>query len=657
MRLLRSLFLLIFPNALCLAQTTPPAPPAAIYPTRIATLNDLQEAANLAYSTLTAPAAATDTALSVAAPGVFPIPTTITVDSEIVRICGKTTNQLTVCANGRGVEGTVANQHAAGTYVEQRMTATFHNQMAAEVMAIEKRGYNTKYITDFGAVCDGVTDDAPAIRAAIAAAITGPNNEYLGGAVYFPDAGNLPPQLPSASCGVKSSIIVPAGVRLIGNGTLQGPFLAALPGGTWSTYEDITTYQNHTFLLQVGQITSGSNFGVSIEHLGVAGNGYVQTTIWSENLEEASGLFDVSANGFTQFGVDFLGYGTQNSFIQTITTNPAPGAVNTTAIRWVGGNSRQRISDMTLQGGGAGTQQHSDAMYLVGDFKVNNVHCELYDTCVHAYQGLIDTELIDNNGTNTVVNSLVIEPGVAGTFLETSGLQTEICDKSIPGTGSCAGATNVTNITAYGGNQAVGFHSTSTVLNGTYLSLANGVGALLPKLILTGNLTLDGQLQMGHQSIIDMGGSLGLILNNSNPLGLQIQSNTTTGYGTREGGGLCLGGGGFAGNPSLGNVMAGACTDGGTAIATAPTSAGMLLSGGKGILYANVGLLVDYPFQPNGMAQWDAYSFQFAPTPTPPPCATINDHGRLWINSSVSPYRVEYCIDTGWVYVTTNPGP
>lgn len=88
---------------------------------------------------------------------------------EIVKITARAGDALTVV---RAQEGTSATGFAAGTRVELRITA----------QAVYDAGAATGVsVKSYGAVGDGIADDAPAIRATIAAAIAGG-----GGVVFFP---------------------------------------------------------------------------------------------------------------------------------------------------------------------------------------------------------------------------------------------------------------------------------------------------------------------------------------------------------------------------------------------------------------------------------------------------------------------------------------
>jgi len=125
--------------ALCATVMWAQNPNTAVYPNAVATDTDLLVGENLVQSPLTANITATSTTLPVANAAIFRVPTAVTIDSEIIKICAKDTaaNTLTVCSGGRGFDRTTAASHTSGTMVRATIAAHYHNQVAAEIKAIE----------------------------------------------------------------------------------------------------------------------------------------------------------------------------------------------------------------------------------------------------------------------------------------------------------------------------------------------------------------------------------------------------------------------------------------------------------------------------------------------------------------------------------------
>lgn len=121
---------------------------SAKYPNSIVSQADLGIATNLAETTLLLGINSTATTLSVASGAQFRPGSYVSIDNEIVAICGVSGNTLTVglssCPNvdGRGLDQAngagAAVAHLAGRPVQSRITAWHHNQAAAEILALEQ---------------------------------------------------------------------------------------------------------------------------------------------------------------------------------------------------------------------------------------------------------------------------------------------------------------------------------------------------------------------------------------------------------------------------------------------------------------------------------------------------------------------------------------
>jgi len=113
-------------------------PNTAKYPTAVPTDTDLQVAKNLlgASLTLTAGIDASTLTINVNDGSLVPTPGVVRIEFELIQICSKAGNVLTVCASGRGFDGSVAATHNSGTALSNVVVAAHHNQLAAEVKAI-----------------------------------------------------------------------------------------------------------------------------------------------------------------------------------------------------------------------------------------------------------------------------------------------------------------------------------------------------------------------------------------------------------------------------------------------------------------------------------------------------------------------------------------
>jgi hypothetical protein len=139
--------------AMCCAQT-------AVFPNAVVDNGTLLKVSNRAQTTLAGTLTSGGTTINVISTTSFPgslsttNSTAVVIDSEVIKICGSTSNTFTVCTSGRGFDGTAAASHNSGAIVNGYLISVHHNQMAAEVTALETslgaNLINTHVITDAG---------------------------------------------------------------------------------------------------------------------------------------------------------------------------------------------------------------------------------------------------------------------------------------------------------------------------------------------------------------------------------------------------------------------------------------------------------------------------------------------------------------------------
>ena len=112
-------------------------PNTAKYPAQLATDQDLLVARDNSTSTLTAGINSTTLSIPVADGSKFTAYELVTIDSELILICSVSGNTLTVCSGGRGFGGTTAAAHDSGAAVDGFINAWHHNQLAAELKAVQ----------------------------------------------------------------------------------------------------------------------------------------------------------------------------------------------------------------------------------------------------------------------------------------------------------------------------------------------------------------------------------------------------------------------------------------------------------------------------------------------------------------------------------------
>lgn len=114
-------------------------PNTAAFPTTIATDQNLGAAKRISNSTLSASINSSTLTVNVASGAQFLQYEIIRIDSEEMMICSIASNTLTICTGARGYNGTTAASHTSGSTVYGVITSWHHNQMAAEIKAIETR--------------------------------------------------------------------------------------------------------------------------------------------------------------------------------------------------------------------------------------------------------------------------------------------------------------------------------------------------------------------------------------------------------------------------------------------------------------------------------------------------------------------------------------
>ncbi len=157
----------------------------AVFPGSVATYNQVYVASDNASTPLTGPLDNATLLLNVTSTAAFAVPTLLTVDSEQMLACTKTATTFALCASGRGVAGTAAVAHLSAAKVSVRVSAAFHNNLAAELIAAETKLKNEyPSLKDKGCKGDNFTDDTVCAQAAIDASIANKTALYCSGGPY-----------------------------------------------------------------------------------------------------------------------------------------------------------------------------------------------------------------------------------------------------------------------------------------------------------------------------------------------------------------------------------------------------------------------------------------------------------------------------------------
>lgn len=110
-------------------------PNTAVFPSRTAADTDLFVASNNSSTTLNGSLTSSATSITLTSGTGFTAPVIVAIDTEIIHCTTLTTNTLSGCT--RGSESTIGASHSSGATVTNIISAWHHNQIAAEVKAIE----------------------------------------------------------------------------------------------------------------------------------------------------------------------------------------------------------------------------------------------------------------------------------------------------------------------------------------------------------------------------------------------------------------------------------------------------------------------------------------------------------------------------------------
>jgi hypothetical protein len=114
----------------------------SIFPNREATDQDMGVVTDQGASNLTGPVTATALTIPVANGLLFKAFNIPVVEGEKVLVCSVTPTALTICPNGRGLDGTVAAPHASGKPIYNLVHQTYPNRSRLEIEALEHIWFN-----------------------------------------------------------------------------------------------------------------------------------------------------------------------------------------------------------------------------------------------------------------------------------------------------------------------------------------------------------------------------------------------------------------------------------------------------------------------------------------------------------------------------------
>ena len=467
---------------------------------------------------------------------------------------------------------------------------------------------------DFGAVCNGSTDDTAALNAAI----TYVANSTNGGIV----------RLPPGTCLVSSTITLPNAVSLIGQDILTTGIRAS------------SNFPTGIAVINMGP-TNTNGFATHysvLENLEIDCNNVASIGVYSNTMQEGSYIDNILVYNFMLYGIDLEGYGVQNTYVRNIYMVPGPSATTAIGIHLNSVQNRTVIEKTTIAANNAAPLRSSPAIYLenYSTAAIRDIHCEDYTTCIKIDSGsvadvsnvmgaanqpeLVQFTATSYGGTATNITATLPITNVGINDLLHSNKLTQAQEVSTQFYASGSSTTGGT-----------GVHSLGNVLT-TSPYLTNSFA-----LLSAGNFTI-GNMKMLPDTT---GGSL--FQTSTTGALLQNSSLATSGY---PGGGLHLVGNGSANDPSAGAISAGVTHD--MSIFTARASSANIIgmSGGSINFFADAGLSSGSTYTPHSQMNVGPSGVQIVGKASDPGCTASSHVGRLWNNTSGTPSVLQTCVAT-----------
>jgi hypothetical protein len=572
----------------------------------------------------------TATTLPVASGSGFAVPGYATIDNEIIAICAKSGTTLTVgfstCPNvdGRAADSTSASTHSVTAKVQQRIVAQTENQQNAEIIALATHFQrHFRSVLDFGAKCDGSTDDGPAIQSAIDwGRWKTPTN---GAGIY----------LPRGVCVTNQNINLLGRVDLIGQNSSATSLKA---GPTFPASTPVVTIGNHTD--DPAGAYHAMVHDMTIDCHNVAGC----TGIYSELIMEESGLKRVSVVDYNAYGVHLhdVGGGVQNWTMEDLFLYSSASATAAECVYIEGSSSSNPLQRVTCAANAKAPQPGAGIHILSATVSVSNIHCEGHADCVFfdTYGGAIAQGVY---GHSSITNNIHIGAGTSGIVALGSfknGATVNILDDGM--------AQRLTN-------GSVAFYSTSSnTTTPIVLTSDFATAQILNSIQLFGT---GAHLTIGPESTPAMRFQSAYSYNmlTTSLAGLLMQRNTLTA--DPANGGLFLMGSGSSSSAAVGEVGGGYTSDGATFTARSSTPTGVRFSselGGTITMFANSGETPGLAFTPAPRLRANAYGIQIIPSPSDPGCSSASHTGKVWVSDSYATAAVKVCLYSGstWVWKT-----
>lgn len=523
--------------------------------------------------------------------------------------------------------------HTTITYRKQGGTGAVDRNFGDKI-------YETVSVKDFGAKCDGSTDDLAAFNAA---------QDYLldsggGDLLVSGRNGNAGPGGNGTPCVISDTFQLGRGVHLRGESRYASIIKAA------------DDFPINTPVIQVGPPGSSPGlYGSMISDLSIDANSISGSTgIYATQMQEGTALYRLNIVNFSDAGIDLSGSGVQNCYMNDLSTRPTATPVDGTGVRLTSVLSRVMVENISVVT--SGSVYSTPGIDVVGCYGVTirNAHLERYETGV-----------LFNGGGNYLAEQIFGHSSITALVKyenNASGLAMNLDPNSATYTLDDQVASPAQQLTGILNFYVSGTHRVPILFVQQGVTLGDG--------------TYDGILDvLGDNSKINLANSSFVIekgtetndfptFRHAGTRGIVVQGYQNT-IGVASGG-LFLHGNGenTTGQPDRGEVAAGATSDTSTYTARGTDPAGITFTGTtsgtrNGMkFWADTGETPGSTFTPTVRFRVGQDGVQIYPRTTDPGCTASTDAGKFWFDTTTTTTVVKVCVNTagtwGWKYLTLN---
>lgn len=207
-------------------------------------------------------------------------------------------------------------------------------------------------VKQYGAIGDG-RDDAAAFTSAIAAAA----------------------EATAGQDGVSGLVVVPQGTYRLSSTVTQSNRVIVQGVGRGTVISASSVFPAGTYLWRLGTTAGNNSHGIMLRDLVIDGNSKADICVYSDNVQENSGLQNVTVKSYLSEGIFYTGSKAANYTLENLQVFPASSASSTIGIHLATTANRGSLRAITV-GGASGQTQLYCLEISGGNVIINGCHCE-----------------------------------------------------------------------------------------------------------------------------------------------------------------------------------------------------------------------------------------------------------------------------------------